>query len=815
MKISFNWLRDYIKTNIESEKVAEILTNIGLEVEGIETYEEVKGGLRGLVVGEVLTCFKHPNTDKYSLTTVNIGSGVPLNIVCGAPNVAVGQKVIVATVGTEMQIGDKSFTISNTKIRGEKSEGMICAEDEIGLGTSHDGIIEIDPSAVPGTSAAKYFNIVSDTIFEIGLTPNRIDAASHYGAARDLAAYLSQQSSIELRKPDISDFRSDDDSLKVNISIEDTVGCPRFTGVTISDVVIAPSPRWLQNRLRAIGLSPINNVVDVTNYVLHELGQPLHAYDADKLHGKKIIVKRLTEGTQFQTLDAIYRKLSNQDVMVCDIIEPLCIAGVLGGLKSGVTNSTKNIFLESAYFDPKAVRRTARRHGLNTDSSFRFERGVDPQNTIFALKRAAVLIKEVAGGRISSEVVDVHPKPVNPLKVDILYSHVDRLIGKKLDRGVIRKILHSLDFRVLFENTENLKIEIPPYRVDVISEADVIEEILRIYGYNNIEFAEKLNASISYVQRPDNEHLVNTISNYLADNGFNEIMSNSLTKEEYYTKLNSFPVAKLVNIINPLSTDVNVMRQTLLYGGLEAISRNVSHKNFDLRLFEYGRVYSLIGKDKSKFESYKEVPVFGLFITGKKEDQSWAVMESPSSFFQIKAYYINMLKKVGIDISILTVRPLESYNDVFAGGLEYFLDNESVIRAGIVNSKHTEIFDIENEVYFAEIYWDLLLTLAGSKEAFVELPKYPLVRRDLALLLEDSIEFSQIEKLAFESERKLLKNIKLFDYYKGKNIPIGKKSYAVSFFIQDLNKTLTDKKIDRIMTKITDNLIKNLRAELR
>jgi phenylalanyl-tRNA synthetase beta chain len=815
MKISYNWLKDYIDIKIEPEKVAEILTNIGLEVEGIERYEEIKGGMRGLVIGEVLTCAKHPNADKLSLTTVNVGLTKPLNIVCGAPNVTAGQKVVVATIGTEIHTGDKSFTISETKIRGEVSQGMICAEDEIGLGTGHAGIMVLDASATPGIPASEYFNLTSDTVFEIGLTPNRIDAASHVGVARDLSAYLSLKGSIVFKKPNISSFKTDNTSLTIDISIEDPIGCRRFTGVTISDLTIAPSPKWLQARLKAIGLSSINNVVDITNYVLHELGQPLHAYDAEKLSDRKIIVKRLEEGAKFVTLDEIKRSLSNEDVMVCDAQSPVCIAGVFGGLESGVDSSTKNIFLESAYFDPTAVRKTARRHGLNTDASFRFERGVDPENTLFALKRAAILIKEVAGGHISSEVSDVYPSPIKPLTVDMLYSHIDRLIGKKLDRILIKKILQLLDIRILSENNDELKVEVPPFRVDVTREADVIEEILRIYGYNNIEFSDKLSASISYAQKPDNEQLVNMVSDYLADNGFYEIMSNSLTKQGYYLDLKSFPVEKLVPILNPLSADLNVLRQTLLFGGLEAIARNINHKNPNLRLFEYGRVYSLINKDKSKFESFKETAAFGLFITGKKEEQSWAVKETASSFFQLKAYYMNMLEKAGIDINIFKILPMEGSNDLFSDGLEYFLGKKSVMCAGIVNPKLSAIFDIENEVFFTEINWGELLPLAGKEKTLTELAKFPEVRRDLALLIDEKVEYAQIEKLAYESEQTLLNRVCLFDFYKGGNIPAGKKSYAVSFFLQDLHKTLTDKEIDRIMKKIANNLINNLNAELR
>jgi phenylalanyl-tRNA synthetase beta chain len=815
MKISYNWLKDFIDITFNPEKLAEILTNIGLEVEAMETYEEVAGGLKGFIIGEVITCRKHPNADKLSLTNVNIGNGQLLHIVCGAPNVAAGQKVVVATIGTKLYMGDKSFTIQKTKIRGEESEGMICAEDEIGLGKNHEGIMVLGDQAKPGTPAADYFDLYQDTVFEIGLTPNRIDAGSHYGVARDLAAYFSLKQPVNLHKPDIASFKTDNTSLNIPVRIDDPVGCRRFTGVTLSGLTIKPSPKWLRNRLKAIGLSPINNVVDATNYVLHELGQPLHAYDTEKLFNKKIVVKRLKEGTSFVTLDGVERKLSEDDVMVCDGKNPVCIGGVFGGLESGVTENTKSIFLESAYFDPVAIRKTARRHGLNTDSSFRFERGVDPQNTLQALKRAAQLIKEISGGVISSQVIDVHPSPIEPVSIHMLYSHIDRLIGKKISRPVINQILVSLDIHILHEVGDNLTVQIPPYRVDVTREADVIEEILRIYGYNNVEFSDKLNASVSYISEPDNERLVDKVSEYLTDNGFTEIMSNSLTRSEYYENLKSFPKERLVPILNPLSTDLNVMRQTLLFGGLEAIVRNINHKNPDLRLYEFGRVYSLKNTDVSKFENFVEQPAFGLFLTGNTEEQSWVVKESEVNFFQLKAYYLNFLAKLGIDDSVFEQESLDEYNDIFNGGLEYKLNSESVIRGGIVNRNLLKTFDLDADVYFAEIYWEKLLLLTLQKKSFAELPRFPEVRRDLALLLDADIQFARIKKLAFDAGSPLLKKINLFDYYQGANIPEGKKSYGISFFLQDLHKTLTDKEIDRIMEKITDSMVKNLKAELR
>jgi phenylalanyl-tRNA synthetase beta chain len=620
---------------------------------------------------------------------------------------------------------------------------------------------------------------------------------------------------VALKKIDVSKFKTDNHDLTVKISIEDPKGCRRFTGVTITGLNIGPSPEWLQQRLKAIGLSPINNVVDVTNYVLHELGQPLHAYDADKLYNKEIIVKRLKEGTPFITLDGLERKLSDQDVMVCDGKNPACIGGVFGGFESGVTESTKSIFLESAYFDPVSVRKTARRYGLNTDASFRFERGVDPQNTLVAMKRAAILIKEIAGGQISSEVVDIHPSPINPVIVPVLYSHIDRLIGKQIDHQLIKQILHALEIEIIKEDGDQLSVKVPPYRVDVTREADVIEDILRIYGYNNIEFSEKLNASVSYVSKPDNEQMVNKVSDYLTSNGFTEIMSNSLTKNDHYTGLISFTPERLVPIMNPLSADLSVMRQTLLFGGLEAISRNINFKHPDLRLYEYGRIYALKDQDTSRFENFSEEPVFALFLSGNTLEQSWAVEESPVNFFHLKAYFSAILDLLGIDKSMFSANSLESHKDIFSGGIEYNYRSDNIIRAGLVNKRLCQQFDIDSEVYFGELRWEKILALAALKKRFSELPKFPEVRRDLALLIDENTTFGEIEKLAYQAEKSLLKKVNLFDYYRGKNIPEGKKSYAVSFFLQDLTKTLTDKEIDRIMGKIVDSLKKTLRAELR
>lgn len=817
MKISYNWLKDYIKTDLEPEKMETILTDIGLEVEGMETHEEVKGGLKKFFIGEVLTCAKHPNADKLSVTTVNVGFGDALKIVCGAPNVAAGQKVVVATEGAELYMGDKSFAIKKTKLRGEPSEGMICAEDEIGMGDSHHGIMVLDNNAVVGTPAADYFQLKTDTIFEIGLTPNRIDAGSHFGVARDLAAFFSQTGEVELTKPDVSNFKEGDNSYKVDVRVEDTDACKRYAGLTIKDVKVEPSPKWLQEKLTAIGLSPINNVVDITNFVLHETGQPLHAFDADKLKGNQIVVRKMKEGTKFTTLDEEERSLSEHDLMICDAEDGACIGGVFGGIHSGVTESTKNIFLESAYFDPVSVRKTAKRHGLSTDSSFRFERGVDPNNTVYALKRAALLIQELASGKVTSNITDIYPEPIQHFEFSVAYANIDRLIGKQLDHELIKKILGALDIEILNETEEVLDLKIPPYRVDVTREADVIEEILRIYGYNNVEFSERINASLSPKNNPDNEELVNQVSDFFAANGFNEIMSNSLTKVGYYTDLKTWPAENSVEMLNPLSSDLGVMRQTLLFNGLEAIQYNINRQNANLQLFEYGRCYKNTGKDNPNYPlaAYNEERRFGLFFTGNIVESSWQEEDKKAGFFRLKAYCENLFEKLGIDSDSLKISGLEDKDDVYAGGLAYKDKNTKLLEIATIHPAILKKFDIDQEVVFAELRWDELLKRLNSEMKFKEMSKFPAVRRDLALLIDEGVEFAEIAVIAQQVEKKLLKKVNLFDYYKGKGIPDGKKSYAVSFYIQDETKTLTDKEIDRIMGKITQRLKTDLKAELR
>jgi phenylalanyl-tRNA synthetase beta chain len=815
MNISYNWLKQYIDIDLPTEEVGIILTSIGLEVEGIETFETIKGGLEGFVIGEVKTCAKHPNADKLSVTTVDIGTGDILAIVCGAPNVAAGQKVVVATIGTTVYMGNESFVIKKGKLRGEDSHGMICAEDELGLGTSHDGIMVLDPAAVPGTLAKDYFKVSSDQIFVIGLTPNRIDAASHYGVARDLAAYLAQQKSISLKKPSVDAFKIDNTSSAIKVKVENTEACPRYTGLTITGITIKPSPEWLQMRLKSIGLNPINNVVDVTNFILHELGQPLHAFDAAKITGKEIIVKTLPEGTKFITLDKAERTLSESDLMICNTTEGMCIAGVFGGIESGVSDTTNSIFLESACFNPVYIRKTAKRMQISTDSSFRFERGTDPNMPIYALKRAAMLIKEVAGGEITSEITDIYPTPIADFEVDLKYNYVDSLIGKTIDRDVIKNILTSLDIKVVGENAEGLSLQVAPYRVDVQRPADVVEELLRIYGYNNVEFSENVKGTLSYIDKPDKERVVNAISDWLSANGFNEMMTNSLTKSGYYDGLETFKSNDLVMMLNPLSQDLNCMRQTLLFGGLEAVAHNTNRRNPDLKLYEFGNTYKKEAPHKGQpLQGYTEELHLSMVITGLKAQPNWINHEETSSFFFIKAYAENILRRVGLDPDKMEVKDLS--NDIYADALVYKLGNQELCTIGLINKKLLQRFDIKAPVYHADFQWNKVLKLMRSvKVTFEELPKFPEVRRDLSMVLNKDIQFSQIRNVALKTERKLLKRVNLFDVYEGDKIAQGKKSYAVSFILQDLEKTLTDQQIDKIMDSLTQAIEKQVGAQIR
>ncbi|AUC84479.1 phenylalanine--tRNA ligase subunit beta [Polaribacter sp. ALD11] len=808
MKISYNWLKQFLQTDWDAVKTGELLTDLGLEVEGIETKESIKGSLKGIVVGKVLTCIQHPNADRLKVTTVDLGSGEPVQIVCGAPNVAAGQKVPVATIGTTLY-DDKGegFKIKKGKIRGEESYGMICAEDELGLGSGHDGIMVLDEDLIVGTSAAEVFNIEMDEIFEIGLTPNRSDAMSHFGVARDLRAGLMQQDiNLELISPSVSNFHVDERTLRFDVEVESKEQAPRYCGITITDVTVKDSPEWIQNRLKAIGITPKNNIVDITNYVLHELGQPLHAFDAQKIKGNKILVKTLEEGTKFTTLDAVERELSSEDIMICDAdSNPLCIAGVFGGSKSGVTEHTSSIFLESAYFNPVSVRKTAKRHALNTDASFRFERGIDINLTEYALKRAALLIEEYAGGKMGSDISDFYPERIEDYQVFLSYENSYRLIGQEIPKDTIKKILASLEIKINSETAGGLGLTIPSYRTDVQREADIIEEILRVYGYNNIEFSHKLNTSISFDSNKETK-IENIVANQLSALGFNETMANSLTKPEYATLSENINEEANVAMLNPLSNDLKVMRQSLLFSGLESVSYNINRKNNSLKFYEFGKTYHKYN------EKYQEDKHLTLFVTGNRTSDNWKNESKTSDFFYLKGIITNVLSRLGID----KLKTTPTKQDVFSEGITLSLGKMKLVEFGVVKRSLLKEFGIKQEVLFADFNWDTILKLTGNKNIkVVALSKFPAVKRDLALLLDKKTEFKEIYNLAFQSEKILLKEVDLFDVYEGDKLPEGKKSYAVSFLIQDETKTLADKQIDKIMQKLQQTFEKNLDAVLR
>ena len=808
MKISYNWLKQFLQVDWEENKTSELLTDLGLEVEGIETKESIKGSLEGILVGEVLTCVQHPNADRLKITTVDLGTGDPVQIVCGAPNVAAGQKVPVATIGTTLY-DDKGvgFKIKKGKIRGEESHGMICAEDELGLGTSHDGILILNKKLKVGTPAAEVFNIETDQVFEIGLTPNRADAMSHYGVARDFRAGLIQHGiNLELITPSVSDFHVEQRRLRIDVEVENKDLAPRYCGISIVDVEVKDSPEWIQNRLKSIGITPKNNIVDITNYVLHELGQPLHAFDASKIKGNKVIVKTLAQGTKFTTLDEVERELHSEDIMICDAeSNPLCIAGVFGGINSGVSEKTTSIFLESAYFNPVSIRKTAKRHALNTDASFRFERGIDINFTEYALKRAALLIEEYAGGKVASDVMDFYPEKIEDFQVFLSYESAFRLIGQEIDKETIKNILASLEIKISSETEGGLGLTIPSYRVDVQREADIIEEILRVYGYNNIKFSHKLNTSISFNSNKD-VSLENIVANQLTTLGFNETMANSLTKEEYSSFSENFKSEFNVTMLNPLSNDLKVMRQSLLFSGLESISYNLNRKNNSLKLYEFGKTYH-------KYEKgYQEDKHLTIFVSGARTKDSWTSLTQNSEFFYLKGIVMSILERIGV--TNIKTSPVKS--DVFSEGIVLSLGKNKLVEFGVIKKKLLKEFGIKQEVLFADFDWTSILSISGKKKIKVSmLPKFPSVKRDLALLLDQKITFKEIYDLAFQSERNLLKDVGLFDVYQGDKLPEGKKSYAVSFVLQDNNKTLEDRQIDKIMQKLQQSFEKNLGAVLR
>lgn len=815
MKISYNWLKEYLPIELPVEELSDILTNIGLEVEGIEDFQSVKGGLEGVLIGEVLSARKHPDADKLTVCSVDVGSEKPLQIVCGAPNVAAGQKVPVATVGTSLYNDEEAFVIKKAKIRGELSFGMICAEDELGLGSSHEGIMVLDKAAKNGTPAAEYFKIEKDTVFEIGLTPNRVDAASHIGVARDLAAYLSQEGKAKVQKPSLDKFARDNQKLSIEVSIEEPEGCKRYSGLCISGASIKESPDWLKNRLRAIGQTPINNVVDITNYVLHESGQPLHAFDASKIKGQKVVVKTMPAGSKFITLDGLERELLDSDLMICDEKDGMCIAGVFGGINSGVTEETKDIFLEAACFDPVYIRKSAKHHMLSTDASFRFERGSDPNNTVWALKRAALLIKEIAGGSISSDVIDLYPEPVEDFQVEVLYSNIDRLIGNPIPPSTVKSILKSLDIKIAVENEAGLLLHIPPYRVDVQREADVIEEILRIYGFNRVEINTGVQSTLSWSEKPDRELVMNMVSDMLSGNGFYEMKSNSLTKAAYHDT-EEYQDETAVRILNPLSQDLSHMRKNLLFGGLEAISYNINRKNSDLKLYEFGYSYFLNpgSRETDPEKRFREELQLGIFLSGNTTPGNWVQKATEASFPAMKRWVESVLLKTGIDP--LSLNTMGGDNEHFSESQVYKIGEKTLVEFGPVSKNKLKEFDIKQPVFAAGFDWDLLLkALAKHRILFKPLPRFQMVNRDFSLLLDRGVTFESLRKLAFKSERKLLKRVELFDVYEGDKIQAGKKSYALSFSLLSEDKTLTDKQIDKVMMGIARSFEKELGAQVR
>ena len=821
MNISYKWLKEYVDVNLSAEEIAVALTSIGLEVGGVEEVQAIKGGLEGLVVGHVLSMEVHPNSDHMHICQVDLGQGEPVQIVCGAANVDAGQKVIVATLGTKLYSGDECFTIKRSKLRGVESLGMICAEDEIGVGTSHDGIIVLPEDTPVGMKAADYFNIQSDWLIEVDITPNRADACSHWGVARDLYAWLVRNGyETKLHRPSVDDFKVDNNNLPIAVEVENAEACPRYCAVTISGVEVKESPEWLKEKLEIIGLRPINNIVDITNYIMMAYGQPLHCFDADMIEGGKVVVKSMPEGTPFVTLDGVEHKLSDRDLAICNAVAPMCIAGVFGGKGSGTYETTKNVLIESAYFHPTWIRKSARRHGLQTDASFRFERGIDPDIQIYALKRAAQLIKELAGGEISMNIVDVEsPELVKKFSVDVTYDYIYSLIGKNIGNDVVKEILTSLEMKIVSETAEGLSLEIPAYRVDVQRAPDVVEDILRIYGYNNVEIPTAVKSSLTIKGNVDAAYkLENLVSEQLVGCGFNEILNNSLTREAYYDGLQTYKSECLVRLMNPLSSDLNVMRQSLLFGGLEVVRHNVNRRNANLRLFEFGNCYYFNeGKRNPEkvLAAYSEDQRLGLWLTGKRVEGSWAHPNEDASFYELKAYVMNILVRIGLPMGGLLIE--NGDNDIFAKSIAVKDRNGKVyLELGLVKKAILAAFDIEQEVYYADLNWSLLTSkVRGAKVSFKEISKFPAVSRDLALLVDKQVTFAEIEKVCFAADKKLLKKVELFDVYEGKNLEAGKKSYAINLTLQDEEKTMNDKQTDNIMQKIVQSLEKQLGAKLR
>ena len=820
MEISYKWLKEYVDFDLTPQETADALTSCGLEVDALEEVQTIKGGLKGLYVGKVLTCELHPTSDHLHITTVDLGKAEPQQIVCGAPNVAAGQKVIVADLGCVLYDGDKEFVIKKSKLRGVESLGMICAEDEIGVGTSHDGIIVLPEDAPVGQPAAEYYHLESDWIIEIDITANRSDALSHWGVARDLYAWLKRNGhATSLHRPDCSEFAIDNHDLPIDVEIENTEACKRYACVSISGCEVKESPEWLQNKLKVIGLRPINNIVDITNYVMMAYGQPMHCFDADMVKGSKIVVRTQPEGTKFVTLDGEEHTLGEHDLSICNAEEPMCIAGIFGGKGSGTYDTTKNVVLESAYFHPTWIRKSARRHGLSTDASYRFERGIDPNGTIYALKQAAILCKQLAGGKVSMEIKDVYPNPINDARVQLDFEYVDRLIGKKIGNDMIRSIVESLDMKIVSETETGLELDVPAYRVDVQRPCDVVEDILRIYGYNNVEIPTQLKSSLTIPSDIDKAyHRQNVIGEQLVGCGFREILNNSLTKTAYYTELNKYTEETTVKVMNPLSNDLGVMRQTLLFGGLESICRNINHKMPNLRFFEFGNCYHYSPEkknDEDPIKAYTEEMHLGIWTTGKRVEGSWAHADEKTSFYELKAYVLNIFTRLGVNPGIVVSET--SDNNIFGKALALKARSGKVLcEMGTVCHKLQKKMDIDQEVFFADINWDNVMRAIKKNEVlYHDISKFPSVSRDLALLIDKSVEFEQIEQIARQTEKKLLKSVELFDVYEGKNLPEGKKSYAVNFILQDESKTLNDKQIEAIMTKLINNLKQKLGAELR